>query len=888
MSGEAVEKQPPKKQPPPHWGRRRRRLRWTAALLTAAALIGVGIALWRRGVAEPEAYRPGEDNADITRALARDLPEGAPMPRFDDVTTAAGLGDFAGFVGARTSQMPEDMGSGAAWGDFDRDGDDDLFLVAAGGPLGAPPGERAPSRLYENLGPGADGAPRLRVVDDFPDLRILGMAAAWGDADGDGWPDLVVTGYNTLLLLRNHAGRLAPSAALPVLDGFWAGASWADFDNDRDLDLYICGYVRYIEDDGAARHASTQYGTAVPYTLNPASYEPERNLLLRNDGVRNGEPVFVEVAAELGVDNAEGRSLSALWHDFDDDGWIDLYVGNDISDNVFYRNHGGTFEEAGLASWIADYRGAMGLAVGDVDRDGDDDLFVTHWIGQENGLYSSLLRDMAEGEASGGEASEVEAGPTPEPGTVELGFSDRAAPLGLGQTALRFVGWGTVLADFDADGRLDIAIANGSTFETDDVPPRLKPQEPQLFWNQGGEYFHDLAPLVPALAVPRVGRGLAVADPDADGDLDILLMTLDGGARLLVNGMRTGRWIELRLRDHLAGGGLGDAYGARLEARVGELTLRRAVTGASYLSQSSAMVHLGLGEATRIDQLIVRWPAGGTSTWNDLEAGAIWELVEGEAAPRRLSKGKAPGDGASGPELSERDRIRAFWETHRAAIKARVDGDYQRAAELFRQALALDPGHEDARYSIGVSLAELGDIEGALVELAELQRINPQSLRAFKQWGTLRASNARGPEDLAAAHQALERALAINPEETGALLVLGEVALLEGDDELAEQRLEWACRTNPRAVGGFFLRAYVAWTRGDEEASRELLVKARAARGEEWKPEGAVAEGDTARRVHREESPLASYWRGWDGESTGEEAFGELARRLGAGFETKS
>ncbi|HEX6200923.1 MAG TPA: VCBS repeat-containing protein, partial [Thermoanaerobaculia bacterium] len=186
-----------------HWGRRKRRLRRAAWSLGALAVVGAVAGVWIWRASRPEVWRPGEEVAEITENLSRGLPAEAPRPALADATAEAGLGGFRTFAGARSSQLPEDMGSGAAWGDFDNDGDDDLFLVAAGGPLTADPATWAQSRLYENRGGGT-----FEEVPGFPELRIAGMAAAWGDADGDGWLDLVVTGYRTLALFRNEEGRL--------------------------------------------------------------------------------------------------------------------------------------------------------------------------------------------------------------------------------------------------------------------------------------------------------------------------------------------------------------------------------------------------------------------------------------------------------------------------------------------------------------------------------------------------------------------------------------------------------------------------------------------------------------------------------------------------------
>jgi tetratricopeptide (TPR) repeat protein len=194
------------------------------------------------------------------------------------------------------------------------------------------------------------------------------------------------------------------------------------------------------------------------------------------------------------------------------------------------------------------------------------------------------------------------------------------------------------------------------------------------------------------------------------------------------------------------------------------------------------------------------------------------------------------------------------------------EGDPEKAEGHFRRALALDPAHEDARYYLAAALVARGETPEALEHLRELARRSPRSHRAFKRWGTLEALAATSPAELEEASRALERALELNQEETGSLLVLGEVALMQGEPALAAQRLEWACRTNPKAVGGFFLRGYVAWKRGDPKAATALLDQTRQALGPEWKPAGTVAEGDTTRTMHEDETPLARFWRAWDGE----------------------
>jgi len=833
-------------------GRRARRLHRTVVTIVVVVILGSVAGSWWYLASRPEPYRPGEEDDAITRALARGLPPEAPLPHFTDVTETAGLAGFVQFAGGRTSQLPEDMGSGAAWGDYDNDGDEDLFLVSGGGSLDLAAEDLAASGLYENL-----GGVRFERVEGFPETRIIGMGAAWADYDEDGRLDLVVTGYGSLLLFNNRPEGFVRDDAIPDLPGYWAGVSWGDFDRDGDLDLYVCGYVQYVQSDADRARAVMQYGRSVPYTLNPATYEPQRNLLFRNEG----QGRFSEVAEKLGVDNTKGRSLGALWHDLDDDGWLDLYVANDISDNVFYRNTGDGFEDVSHAAWVADYRGAMGLAAGDWNRDGDDDLFITHWVAQENALYDSLLADHSKPEDEG----------------AWLRYTDVADRYGLGQIALRLVGWGTEFADFDADGWLDLIVANGSTFETDDSPKRLQPQLPILMWNRRGEYFHDLAPASDVLSVPHVSRGLALSDVDDDGDLDVLLVHHSEGVQLLLNEMQVGNWIKLKVRNRTATAGrTGFGEGAKLILTAEGGGQRRTVGSASYLSQSSRTVHFGLGDATAVETLEVRWPDGTSSTYHDLQAGGTWELVQGESEARGER-----GEAAAVAGLDERQRIVKFWELQRAAVRAvKVEEDLPRAITLFRGALELNPEHEDSIYYLANCLAATGETDEPIVLLERLARINPQSHRAHRQIGVLRAMSAGSDADLQAAETSLETALAVNPEETGALLTLGEIALIRGDVAGADRQLTWACRSNPRAVGGFFLRGYLAWRQGDAGSAVALLAQAREARGEEWVPEGMTAEGDVKRRMHDDATPLSCFWQGWDGTPDPGASFAALARYL--------
>lgn len=559
--------------------------------------------------------------SEIARALMRDLPDDHPNVTFTDATNSAGL-SFTHFYGDRTTKLPEDMGSGAAWGDYDNDGDNDLYFVNTTGALQLTPAQRqtSPARnmLYQNNGDGtfSDVTDRAGVG-----IRSMGMGATWGDHDNDGDLDLYVTNFGRNILYGNNGdgtfSDLTSNARIDGnSDGFWSGAVWSDYDRDGDLDLYVCNYVGYSDRLSELGTASPQYGALVPYTLNPSSYDPLPNVLYRN----NGNGTFTDVAKQAGVDNPEGRSLGAVFCDLDNDGWQDLYVANDVSESKLYWNRGdGTFEDASATTWAADYRGAMGIAVGDWENDGDFDIFKTHWIAQENAFYNNLTEDMNDMIDRGSKTGVPE----------YLRFTDLADRYGLGEISLDMVGWGTGFMDYDNDGRLDVFIVNGSTFEDRDDTRKLIPQPNMLFWNRNSEEgFYNVSSVSgEALQKTNVGRGAAFNDYDLDGDVDIVVVSNGESAVLLRNeSPNAHQSITVRLRGTISNR---FAVGARVTVRADSLSQVQDVgSGVSYLSFGGHDLVFGLGRYREVDSISVRWPNSDEELITNIASNSLVEITE--------------------------------------------------------------------------------------------------------------------------------------------------------------------------------------------------------------------------------------------------------------------
>jgi hypothetical protein len=527
------------------------------------------------------------------------------------------------------------MGAGVALFDYDNDGDLDVFLVQ-GGALddgGQTPGQGqtrgltpATSRLFRNdLTIGADGRRTLHFTDVTEragvGLRAYGMGVAVGDYDNDGYLDLFITSFGAVTLYHNNGDGTFTDVTRQagISDPYWStSAAFFDYDRDGNLDLFVANYVDFTL---AANQVCTDAVGARDY-CGPRAYHPVPDRLFRNDG--NGR--FTEVTDAAGISKAYGAGLGVATGDYNGDGWIDLYVANDATPNQLWINrHDGTFTDEGPLSGSAvsaqgNPEGSMGIASGDVDNDGDEDLFVTNIIGETSVLY------LNDGHGN---------------------FEDVRARWGLARPTAAFTGFGTNWIDYDNDGWLDLFIANGGVNIVEALRGQALPYRMtnQLFHNTGAGRFEETSAAAgPSFARAEIGRGAAFGDIDNDGDVDIVVANNNGPVRLLLNqtqapspGSRAtspgNHWLEIRL-DQRPGNRF--AFGAWIGVeRDGKPTLwRRVRTDGSYLSASDVRAHFGLGSSPAISAVVVQWPDGARERWTDVRGDQIVTLVRGSGATR--------------------------------------------------------------------------------------------------------------------------------------------------------------------------------------------------------------------------------------------------------------
>lgn len=534
----------------------------------------------------------------------------AVVPVFTDVTAEAGIA-FTHATGAFGKKwMPETMGGGCAWLDYD--GDDWLDLLLVNG-REWPGHETLPvqptQRLYRNRG---DGTFEDVTAAAGLNIALYGMGCAAGDYDGDGDTDIYLTAVGDNVLLRNDGGvfvdvtdeaGVAGNAPEPDATPAWStGAAWLDSDRDGLLDLFVVNYVKWTPETDIY---TTLDGKTKSYAT-PEKYQGESCRLYRNLG--GGR--FADVTEAAGVLNHNAKSLAVSVADFNNDGAMDLVVANDTEANLLYRNRGdGTFEEIALAAGVAydengRARAGMGIDVADYENDGRQAIAIGNFSREPVSLFQQV--DAAF-------------------------FQDRAGRARLAGPTLLSLTFGLLFADFNLDGYQDLVIANGHVEPEINAVQRdvTYAQPTQLFLNDGaGGFFEATARAGEALARPVVGRGLASADYDRDGDIDLALTTSGGPAYLLRNDLPPGANRGVRVR--LIGAPPNTAaLGARLVAHSGDLTQRRLVrTGSSYLSQSELTQTFGLGSRGGIEVLEVHWPQGRVDRYKHLAAGGQFVIDE--------------------------------------------------------------------------------------------------------------------------------------------------------------------------------------------------------------------------------------------------------------------
>jgi enediyne biosynthesis protein E4 len=547
-------------------------------------------------------FLAGRLGASRSPAAPFERPAG-PGFRLVDVSATAGI-RFQHNTGAYGGKLlPETLGSGCAFVDYDGDGWQDILLINGGD---WPGHERARTtlRLYHN---NRNGTFTDMTETAGLDVEMYGMGVAAGDYNNDGFPDILVTcvGQNRLFKNTGH-GRfveVTQASGLGHRQGFSTSALWFDFDRDGLLDLFVCNYVKWSPErdvfcslDG--KHKS--YCT-------PEAYRGQTCWLFRNQG--NG--TFEDVTATSGIFDSSSKSLGVALLDYDRDGWPDLLIANDTQPNKLYRNmRDGTFKDVAVEAGVAfssegKARAGMGVDVADFDNSGAVGFAITNFDNEMTGLYRPL----------GGGA-----------------YQDIATSSGIGMPSINTLGFGCVFADANLDGLADLIVANGHIDETvRNIRGNVGyAQPPQLFLNGGRGSFRDVAAqLGPDFDQPRVGRGLCYGDFDRDGDLDFLMTTNDGPACLFRNDQLARRnSIRFRLTGTKSNR---DAIGATVRISRNGITQSQMVkTGSSYLSQSELPLTFGLDQDDWVERAWIEWPSGRTEEYKNLRAGRAYECVEGQ------------------------------------------------------------------------------------------------------------------------------------------------------------------------------------------------------------------------------------------------------------------
>lgn len=531
-------------------------------------------------------------------------------PRFEDDAAAAGLSfdHQTGQVPGRMA-LPETMAGGIALLDYNGDGWLDVYAVQGGSFPPAPGPDRPTDRLYRNRGDGTfeDVTAAAGLVPAAP---AYGHGITVGDYDNDGDPDLFVARWRAYALYRNRGdGTFDDATATSGLAGDrdWpTSAAFADLDADGDLDLYVCHYLAWDEHTSPS---CVDPRDPTKYDCVPLNFEARADHVFRND---DGQ--FVDVTAEAGIVDTDGRGLGVVAADLDDDGLLDLFVANDMTANRLYRNLGGfRFEEVAHTAGVAansqgGFQAGMGVACGDLDGDGRVDLAVTNYYGESTSFFRNLGAGL---------------------------FADHTAAVGLAVPTRYRLGFGIAALDVDNDARLDLLTANGHVHDGRPEYPWQMPAQ-LLVGTSSGRFADATAEAGPPLQALHLGRGLASGDLDNDGRVDALLLAQDEPLVYLHNRSDpAGRSVTLRLEGTRSNR---DAIGAVVTVVVGarkQVLVRHG--GGSYQSSGDPRLHVGLGSAERIDHVEVRWPSGRVDRFEGIAAGSGYVLREGASLAEPLS-----------------------------------------------------------------------------------------------------------------------------------------------------------------------------------------------------------------------------------------------------------
>ncbi len=592
-------------------------------IISITALV-LGVLWMTRGTTKLEAESPTEISLPQTRDTSQIT---LPTVRFVDITEQSGI-DFVHDNGAMGEKLlPETMGGGCAFLDYDDDGDQDILLLnSRQWPWDAPTDAESSQvlRLFKN-----DGTGRFQDVSISAglDVRIYGMGIAVGDYDNNGFVDVFVTAVGENRLLRNEGGHfedVTDQMQVGGADDQWStGCGWLDFDNDGDLDLFVCNYVKWSREiDLTQNFQLTGIGRAYGP---PTAFEGTHPYLYRNDGdhftdiSRSSQIQQINLATNVPL----AKSLALAPIDLDQDGWMDLIVANDTVRNfLFHNQQDGTFREIGVHAGIAfdsqgKARGAMGIDSARLRNDNCLGVAIGNFANEMTALY------VCDG--------------------TGLLFTDDAIPTGLGPPTRLDLTFGLCFADVDLDGRLDVVAANGHLeTEINTVQSSQHYEQPsRLFWNAGPESATEFIPLAADhlgsdFGQPIVGRGAAFADIDDDGDLDFLLTQIGGRPLLLRNDQDLNHnYVRLKLVGTTCNR---DAIGAWIDVECGDHKFTRQVMPTrSYLSQSELPVTIGLGNLAQVERVRIRWPDGTIQVVNDLQTNGL-TIVQQTAAADSIAR----------------------------------------------------------------------------------------------------------------------------------------------------------------------------------------------------------------------------------------------------------